>query len=426
MSNSRNRTTRTTTPGGEGLERTRTFTYDQDGNIVYVPDVRREVSYESVSVPNEETQKLFQEQIVPNLIKKHGVEFDENGNASTPLSRFATKTAEKERQRREREKRLNEFKRKEANWYNGISLLMDIAGAAAGSNVQERTPSDAAAAAIARNEELRQEQKQEDSALEELKQKSVGAFYQELNDRIKDYSGKVTTKEVTKPFEEKYTIIPDRNTVTTTTVLGGASSTNGSSGVSNSSVSNSSTSSGRGKQYSIVVNTSNNGVERRETVSLSQNDYSNIGNILASYYEDLISHPSVDPGRKPRKRASQEEKDEYNRKVEEQRQQIAFKNELKNLLRTFYNYDNSKYTWNVDWLLSNGVLYNLPQDIKDFITEKSGGQITFGRPVQIGNGVMKETVIIKKDGSNASAASTPTTSGGYNPNVNSNNNEQPL
>ena len=115
---------------------TRYYTLGPKGEKIYTPNYSREVSTTTSVAPEENTVKYFNESVRPIVEKQHGLEFDDKGNLTTPLSRFVHFDPEKERQRREQEQKLNEWKRKEANWYNGISVLMDIATAAGGGKVQ--------------------------------------------------------------------------------------------------------------------------------------------------------------------------------------------------------------------------------------------------------------------------------------------------
>jgi hypothetical protein len=122
---------KTTTPEHTDTNTTLYGRYNEKGE--FVPDGRTFKAYsESVAPPSAEAVQYFNETVRPLTEKQHGLEFDDKGNMTTPLSRFVHFDPEKERQRREQEQKLNEFKRKEANWYNGISVLMDIATAAGG------------------------------------------------------------------------------------------------------------------------------------------------------------------------------------------------------------------------------------------------------------------------------------------------------
>lgn len=379
----------TTTDESKKEKSTRYFTYGPNGEKIYTPNYSNEVSTTTTVAPNEQMVQFFNERVRPIVEKQHGLEFDDKGNLKTPLSPWFGFDPEKERQRREQEQKLNEWKRKEANWYNGISVLMDIATAAGGGKVGKRTPSDAAAKAVADNERLRKEQQAEDYMVEKTKQDKVAAFYKDLNDRMTALNGKVTTKQTEKPLSETIEYTP-KKTVTTdteTTTTGDLRSDKTTGGK---------------KEYSIAVNT--NGTKKIEKVNLTQDDYNKIGDLLAAHYQNIITTPStvsLSEPKEPNQWASEEKKAKYQEDKAAYDAAVAqdeMHKALADELRSYHKHNETYgYTWDTDRMLANGILYNLPQKIKDYITEASGGKITFGTPVKMNNGLMRETVIIQND-----------------------------
>lgn len=391
-----NTTSTTTKPENTSVETTEYFVFDDKGNKVFTPNYQRKVTQERVVGPDAQTLGLFNEHIAPTIAKKHGVTVNEKGEVvlDTPLSKFMGYDVEAERKRREKEKELNEFKRKEANWYNGISVLMDIAGAAAGANVQKRTPTDVAAQAVAANEALRREGMAEDAAIEQVKQKKAYDYWSDMAKQISELNSKVREEYTEKPQSQKTKHTPEvkSTTTSTSTTVGGD---------------NNSISSGKkgNKEYSIVVNTNVDGTDKKEKVNISEDNYNKIGDILAAYYQDIITMPAGDSLTEPKEPyswQSEEKKEKYKADkaaYDAAVAQDALKSALQNELRSYHKVNsNDGYTWDTDRMLANGVLYNLPQEVKDYITEHSGGKITFGEPVQLENGLVRETVIVN-DGS---------------------------
>lgn len=390
---------KTTTPEHTDTSTTLYGRYNEKGE--FVPDGRTFKTYaESIAPPSAEAVQYFNETVRPLTEKQHGLEFDDKGNLTTPLSRFVHFDPEKERQRREQEQKLNEFKRKEANWYNGISVLMDIATAAAGGKVGKRTPSDAAAQAVAGNERLRKEQQAEDYAVQKVKQDKLAAFYSDLNEKYKALQGKVRQEVSDKPMQITQKTTPEVVSYRQQAVRKFADQMDGDRNGGNG---------GRGggknnKEYSIVVNTNIAGTDKKEKVTISEDNYNKIGDILAAYYQDMITMPdaSLTAPKEPNRWASEGTKEKYKADkaaYDAAVAQDALKSALQNELRSYHKVNsNDGYTWDTDRMLANGVLYNLPQNVKDYITEQSGGKITWGEPVQLENGLVRETVIVN-DGS---------------------------
>lgn len=385
---------KTTTPEHTDTSTTLYGRYNEKGE--FVPDGRTFKTYsESVAPPSAEAVQYFNETVRPLTEKQHGLEFDDKGNLTTPLSRFVHFDPEKERQRREQEQKLNEWKRKEANWYNGISVLMDIATAAAGGKVGKRTPSDAAAQAVADNERLRKEQLAEDYAVQKVKQDKLAAFYSDLNEKYKALQGKVRQEVSDKPMQITQKTTPEVVSYREQVVKHPDSSDKDKNN----------TPTGGKKEYSIVVNTGSSNTPKKEKVTISQDDYTKIGNMLAAYYQDVFAGRAgndLSQPTEPKRFASDQEKEAYSKAKEAYDAQEAARGALQKALGSYYHSEgdvgSEKYTWDLDKMLSNGVLYNLPQDVKDYITNQSGGKIKFGTPIKMDNGLIKETIIIDNGG----------------------------
>ena len=379
---------KTTTPAHTDTNTTVYGRYNEKGE--FVPDGRTFKTYaESVAPPSAETMQYFNETVRPLTEKQHGLEFDDKGNLITPLSRFVHFDPEKERQRREQEQKLNEWKRKEANWYNGISVLMDIATAAGGGKVGRRTPSYAAAKAVADNERLRKEQQAEDYAVEKVKQDKLAAFYKDLSDRYKSLQGKVRQEVTDKPNQITQKTTPEVVSYRQQAVRHSDKSDKDNKG-------------GK-KEYSIVVNTGSSNAPKKERVTISQDDYSKIGDMLAAYYQDVIrGKDALSPPKKLGLFSTDQEREQYATDLAAYQTQEDLIAALGEELQSYYHVGesggNDKYTWDVDRMLANGTLYNLPPDVKDYITNQSGGKIKFGTPVKMDNGLIKETIIIDNGG----------------------------
>lgn len=386
----------TTTDESRKEKSTRYFTYGPNGEKIYTPNYSNETSTTTTVAPDEQMVQYFNERVRPIVEKQHGLEFDDKGNLKTPLSPWFGFDPEKERQRREQEQKLNEWKRKEANWYNGISVLMDIATAAGGGKVGRRTPSDAAAKAVADNERLRKEQQAEDYMVEKAKQDKVAAFYKDLSDRMTALNGKVTTKQTEKPLSETIEYTPKKTVTTDTeTTTTGSLRSDKTTG---------------GKTYSIGIINTKDGVNRWDKAQVSKEDYDHIGNLLANYYQrilqsdasSMITEPqyeSTDLDDRDERRAAKSRNKELKKGYEEQQEEFDnFKVKLQNELKSYQYVDiNGVYHWDIDRMLSDGLFYNLPDYIKQAIKEETKGRVTFGAPVELSNGLKRETAIINND-----------------------------
>lgn len=323
---------KTTTPEHTDTSTTLYGRYNENGE--FVPDGRTFRKYsESVAPPSAEVVQYFNEAVRPLTEKQHGLEFDDKGNLTTPLSRFVHFDPEKERQRREQEQKLNEWKRKEANWYNGISVLMDIATVAGGGKVGKRTPSDAAAQAVADNERLRREQQAEDYAVQKVKQDKLAAFYSDLNEKYKALQGKVRQEVSDKPMQITQKTTPEVVSYRQQAVRHSGNNRNGSG-------------SERYLGYTIMVN----GRPENRSIPMNIGTYNKIGRDIISHYKQLLN--STDPSSEERKA------------IEAQLKAIGVLSEGAN-----------GYQWDEDAAMSQGQFYKLSEEIKKEIIEKANGEI---------------------------------------------------
>lgn len=327
----------TTTDESTREKVTRYFTYGPNGEKIYTPNYSNETSTTTTVAPDEQMVQYFNERVRPIVEKQHGLEFDDKGNLTTPLSRFVHFDPEKERQRREQEQKLNEWKRKEANWYNGISVLMDIATAAGGGKVGRRTPSDAAAKAVADNERLRKEQQAEDYMVEKAKQDKVAAFYKDLSDRMTALNGKVMTKQTEKPLSETIEYTP-KKTVTTDT----KTTTTGSL---RSDKDKTRTGGERYLGYTVMVN----GKPENREIPMNIGTYNKMGRDITAHYRDMYNN------------ATGEYKKALGKILEDV---IGVRVKTK-----------GGYEWVEENAMSQGRFYKLSEEIKKEIIEKANGEI---------------------------------------------------
>lgn len=331
-----NTTSTTIKPENTSVETTEYFVFDDKGNKVFTPNYQRKVTQERVVGPDAQTLGLFNEHIAPTIAKKHGVTVNEKGEVvlDTPLSKFMGYDVEAERKRREKEKELNEFKRKEANWYNGISVLMDIAGAAAGANVQKRTPTDVAAQAVAANEALRREGMAEDAAIEQVKQKKAYDYWSDMAKQISKLNSKVREEYTEKPQSQKTKHTPEVKSTTTST-----STTTEPLPLPDKS-------SRRYLGYTVMVN----GQLENRSIPMDIGTYNKIG-------EDLISHY---------RKLHNEAKGDEKRAIETVLESLGIRVKTK-----------GGYEWRKDAAMSQGLFYMLPEELKKEIIKKANGEIEF-------------------------------------------------
>lgn len=325
----------TTTPEHTDTSTTVYGRYNEKGE--FVPDGRTFKTYsESVAPSSAEAVQYFNETVRPLTEKQHGLEFDDKGNLTTPLSRFVHFDPEKERQRREQEQKLNEFKRKEANWYNGISVLMDIATAAGGGKVGKRTPSDAAAQAVADNERLRTEQQAEDYAVQKVKQDKLAAFYSDLNEKYKALQGKVRQEVSDKPMQITQKTTPE--------VVSYRQQAVRHSDRSDKDNNRNGSGSERYLGYTIMVN----GKPENRSIPMNIGTYNKIGRDITTHYREMYNN------------ATGEDKKALGKILEDMGVRVKTKGE---------------YEWVEENAMSQGRFYKLSEEIKNEIIEKANGEI---------------------------------------------------
>lgn len=324
---------KTTTPEHTDTSTTLYGRYNENGE--FVPDGRTFKTYsESVAPPSAEAVQYFNETVRPLTEKQHGLEFDDKGNLTTPLSRFVHFDPEKERQRREQEQKLNEWKRKEANWYNGISVLMDIATAAGGGKVGKRTPSDAAAQAVADNERLRKEQQAEDYVVQKVKQDKLAAFYSDLNEKYKALQGKVRQEVSDKPMQITQKTTPEVVSYRQQAVRHpdrydkGKTRTGGE----------------RYLGYTIMVN----GKPENRSIPMDIGTYNKMGRDITTHYRDMYNNATG----------------EYKKALGKILENMGVRVKTK-----------GGYEWVEENAMSQGRFYKLSEEIKKEIIEKANGEI---------------------------------------------------
>lgn len=331
---------KTTTPEHTDTNTTVYGRYNEKGE--FVPDGRTFKTYaESVAPPSAETMQYFNETVRPLTERQHGLEFDDKGNLTTPLSRFVHFDPEKERQRREQEQKLNEWKRKEANWYNGISVLMDIATAAGGGRVGKRTPSNAAAQAVADNERLRKEQQAEDYAVEKVKQDKLAAFYKDMSDKYKSLQGKVRQEVTDKPNQITHKTTPEVKSTRQEAVRKFANQMDGNGGNSGGNGGRGGSGNERYLGYTVMVN----GQPENRDIPMNIGTYNKIRGDIKSHYAELLEG------------ANKEQVEKYL------------------LSKGIITKSRGKIEWNDDIIMAQGTFYMLPDELKKEIVEKTNGEI---------------------------------------------------
>ena len=335
---------KTTTPEHTDTSTTLYGRYNEKGE--FVPDGRTFKTYsESVAPPSAGAVQYFNETVRPLTENQHGLEFDDKGNLTTPLSRFVHFDPEKERQRREQEQKLNEWKRKEANWYNGISVLMDIATAAGGGKVGRRTPSSAAAQAVSDNERLRREQQAEDYAVQKVKQDKLAAFYSDLNEKYKALQGKVRQEVSDKPMQITQKTTPEVVSYRQQAVRKFADQMDGYGNGGNGGRGGGSGSE-RYLGYTIMVN----GKPENRSIPMNIGTYNKIGRDITTHYREMYNN------------ATGEEKKALGKILENMGVRVKTK---------------GGYEWVEENAMSQGRFYKLPEEIKKEIIEKTNGEIEF-------------------------------------------------
>ena len=327
---------------GYAVDKSKTFyRYDDDGNMVL--DGRTIKTSTTATLPADEaTQKYFNEHVHPLVAKAHGLEFDDKGGLKTPLSSLVGFDPEKERQRREQEQKLNEAKRKEAQWYNGISVLMDIATAAGGGNVQKRTPTDVGAKAVEANKALQAEQTKEDYAVNAAVKDKMSKFYADLLKVKQGYDRKVTQDITDKPFELSQELRPEVKKYKQQAVRHFADQNSGGGKKGGSGGSGSA----RYLGYTVMVN----GQPENRSIAMDIGTYDKISRDITAHYRKLYNAATGD------------EKKAIGRILEDMGVRVKTK---------------GGYEWVEEYAMSQGLFYMLPDEIKKEIVEKTNGEIQF-------------------------------------------------
>lgn len=169
---------------------------------------------------------------------------------------------------RENQKKLNEFRRKEAQFYNGLSVIGDIASAAAGGNVFKRQKDTTAADAVKKNQRLDDLTRAEKVMYEQKLREAEAAKQAAYQKAISDWYDKNTTK-ITRKTGGGYKLEEEG---------GGKTSTNSKNVVKTDSDSNK-------KTRRILFTGPDNNIIPRD---LTEKEYQTFKNYLDAYLRDVI------------------------------------------------------------------------------------------------------------------------------------------
>lgn len=245
--------------------------YKETKTLEVTPEQKTRTTY--LGAPDPAAMQEVEGRVIAPLQKAYGIN-PETG-AVTPFEVIGYNPAE-ERKRREAERRLNDFKRKENAWYNAFSVVGDTLTAALGGNVWQRQPNRIGAQALANNERLIQEQKAEDMNNAALVRDAGARYAHEVNKVLQPYFSKVTTtgkvggsrKEITEGTKKNTNVLRWGKT-------GDSGSGSGSGGGSGSS------------KTVLIQMRDKNGNIYSEDFHIPANDFDAIGRYLSAAYNNL-------------------------------------------------------------------------------------------------------------------------------------------
>lgn len=150
---------------------------------------QEEVTETSVTAPSQESVQAAQ-QFYKDI-------YSDASHAPT-MAEIIGADPDKYYENRENQKKLNDFRRKEAQFYNGLSVIGDIAAAAAGGNVFRRQKDTTAADAVKENQRLddltRAENVMYNQKLREAEAAKQAAYQKAISDWYDKNTTKVTRK----------------------------------------------------------------------------------------------------------------------------------------------------------------------------------------------------------------------------------------
>lgn len=298
----------------------------------------------SVQVPDAGTMEFIRQQAAP-VAQSMGID-PNTGKVITPFEALGY-DPEKERQRREAEQRLNEFKKKESGWYNALSIVGDALTAAHGGNVWRRDANKTAAQAEKDNQRLIAEQKAEDVYNREKLRGKELSYAKYLQDALAPYLGKTsqTTTEY-KQFNDVTHHGAQKGYKTTSHVVSDGDGTGGGYDKSGNYTGKD------GKKIAVTINSDPNNIHTNDYV-VSPKDYDVVMGIVKQRYADLIKNGTP----------------------ETQQATMDFLNRI----GVVYDEEKGRFS-DEDQLLQSGIYFGLDDNVRKKIKEKTNGRFTMGQP----------------------------------------------
>lgn len=321
---------------GKAELRTNKPAYDITKHTEVTP--KEESRETAVSIPTDPATLQALQQQIQQAQRTYGI--NPKTGTPTPFEVIGYKP-EEERKRREAERELNDFKRKENAWYSALSVLGDSLTAALGGNVWQRQPNQIGARANADNTRLIAEQKAEDEA-NQAKLRSAGARYAEtVNRLIQNYLTKTVT---TKTAGGERTVTEHHPAIESTREV---------PLYNNRGTSGSGSGSGRTNKYININTTGSDGSITKNKYEVTDKQYRALQGILKEHYNSILS-----------------KSDEHS----------------KNLMDFLTNAhvikgvdSQGQYIYDNDQLLQNGYFWMLDDATRDRIEAELNGKVKFRR-----------------------------------------------
>lgn len=223
---------------------------------------QEEVTETSVAAPSQESIQTAQQ------FYKDVYTGDDSTTPAPTMAEIIGADPDKYYENRENQKKLNEFRRKEAQFYNGLSVIGDIASAAAGGNVFKRQKDTTAADAVKENQRLDDLTRAEKVMYEQKLREAEAAKQAAYQKAISDWYDKNTTK-ITRKIGGGYELTEEG---------GGKKSTTSKNVVKNDSDSNK-------KTRRILFTGPDNNIIPRD---LTEKEYQTFKNYFDAYLRDVI------------------------------------------------------------------------------------------------------------------------------------------
>lgn len=176
----------------DGSYRSTSITTETKSPKTTTRENQEEVTETSVAAPSQESVQAAQQ------FYKDVYTGDDSTTPAPTMAEIIGADPDKYYENRENQKKLNEFRRKEAQFYNGLSVIGDIASAAAGGNVFRRQKDTTAADAVKENQRLddltRAENVMYNQKLREAEAAKQAAYQKAISDWYDKNTTKVTRK----------------------------------------------------------------------------------------------------------------------------------------------------------------------------------------------------------------------------------------